>query len=263
MALPQVMTTILGVIGTAALMLTVGCGPMSLPDPVIPELATNVSALEFAANDDYLRRHEAPDFRVLAPFYTHQSSPASCSAASAAMLVNALRVIAGSGRAIAGSGPVRPLTEEDVVAASGEPEWKRAVAPTGDGVSFSSYLHYLRRALDAFGFASAEIEVFRPSDSSPETRRRLLAMLAGSEGSHRDILLAVFDQGSLLAGEHVGHISPVAAYDAERGQVLVLDVDRDVGAPYWTGIDRLLESLLYPDVTDPSGDGLVRIHLPG
>ena len=244
------MINVLGLTMAAVLLLTVGCVPMALHEPTPVATVAN-----FAANDDYLRQHEAPDYRILAPFYTHQTSPASCSAASTAMVINALRTMDGHP-------PFSLVTEADVVATTGEQDWARAVAPGGDGVSFSAYLHYLRMALDAFGLGMAQIDVFRAADASPETRRQLSTILAESEKSGRDVILAVFDQGTLLAGEHVGHISPVAAYDDERGAVLVLDVDVEPQEPYWTSMDRLVAALLYPDASDASGDGMVRIRLP-
>src|SRR3712207_8995568 len=35
------------------------------------------------------------------------------------------------------------------------------------------------------------------------------------------------------------HISPIGAYDAQRHQVLILDVDRQWYVPYWSGDEQL------------------------
>src|SRR3712207_5833198 len=42
------------------------------------------------------------------------------------------------------------------------------------------------------------------------------------------------------------HISPIGAYDAQRHQVLILDVDRQWYVPYWSGDEQLLVALLRP-----------------
>jgi hypothetical protein len=42
------------------------------------------------------------------------------------------------------------------------------------------------------------------------------------------------------------HISPIAAYNQESRQVLIMDVDRAWYVPYWTTDSKLLEAMLRP-----------------
>jgi len=51
-------------------------------------------------------------------------------------------------------------------------------------------------------------------------------MLIENEASDRDIVLVYFNQGVLTGDWDGPHISPIAAYDADHGRVLVMDVDR-------------------------------------
>ena len=47
-----------------------------------------------------------------------------------------------------------------------------------------------------------------------------------------------------LAPVEIGN--PIGAYDAQRHQVLIFDVDRQWYVPYWSGDDKLLAALLRP-----------------
>lgn len=220
----------------------------------LPPVPPPSDSLDLTATDSYLRTHVDRHFQAISPFYVHQRTQADCSAASTAILINALRQVSGR----AGGSPV---SEADVLAAVGSPDWVRAVADNGDGVSFAAYLGYLRSSLDAFGLRAARIEVFHPTDATAATRQRLRDLLADSARNTDTFLMAVFDQGTLTGGEHVGHVSPIAAYDIAGGRALILDVDRGI-RPYWASDDNLLAALLFPDATDPSGNGLVRVSLP-
>ena len=59
-----------------------------------------------------------------------------------------------------------------------------------------------------------------------------------------DVVLAYFNQGVLTGDWDGPHISPIAAYDQEARQVLIMDVDRDWYVPYWTSDTKLLEAML-------------------
>ncbi len=231
-------------------LLVAACG--SLPPALRPPNPDD--PLHLATTDSYLRTHLDRDFQAISSSYVHQRTQADCSATSTAILINALRQV--SGRADG-----TPVSEAEVLAAVGDPDWARAVADNGEGVSFAAYLGYLRRSLDAFGFRSARIDVFHPTEADAATRERLRHLLADSAHSANSFLLAVFDQGTLTGGEHVGHVSPIATYDPARRRALILDVDRGI-RPYWADDDSLLAAMLFPDATDPSGNGLVRVSLP-
>jgi hypothetical protein len=58
------------------------------------------------------------------------------------------------------------------------------------------------------------------------TPARLKRMLTENEASDRDIALVYFNQGVLTGDWDGPHVSPIAAYDADRGKVLIMDVDR-------------------------------------
>jgi hypothetical protein len=71
-------------------------------------------------------------------------------------------------------------------------------------------------------------------------------VLGINEASDQDIVLVYFNQGVLTGDWDGPHVSPIAAYDQEAQQVLIMDVDRDWYVPYWTSDTKLLEAMLRP-----------------
>lgn len=234
----------------ACIAIMVSC---AFPEPL--EGGAETSPL--ARVDQFLQTHDAPALHALRPFYVGQTTDSSCSVATAVMLINALRQQE--------IWPVKPpLNEDALLRAVGDKAWADATVPGGKGVRFAEFQRYLRESLDRFGFEHATIEVFSPQDNSLETQHRLRRWLSRSAESSRDFLIAGFDQGTLTGGYHIGHFSPIGAYDSSSRQVLILDVDRDEYPPYWSGEDRLLQSMLAEDPTDPTDpNGLILVHLDG
>ena len=246
---------------TVALLLLLLCAPTpqagtALADDAKPKLGPDAVPIQRAT--EYLRRHDAPDYWALSPYYVPQLTNASCSVAGVAMLVNALRGL-----------PERadePLvTQPSLLEAVDDDRWSAQSAEDGDGVTFADLEAYVRAGLAAFGVEPAEVEVLRPTDASPATLERVRRLLAENERSDRDIVLAYFNQGVLTGDWDGPHISPIGAYDAASGRVLVMDVDREWYAPYWSSDERLLAAMLRPAPADRgplAGEtgGLVRVR---
>ena len=68
---------------------------------------------------------------------------------------------------------------------------------------------------------------------TPETLASLRQALATNEASDQDIVLVYFNQGVLTGDWDGPHISPIAAYNQETRQVLIMDVDREWYVSYW------------------------------
>ena len=200
-------------------------------------------AVPITAASDYLRHAPAPDYWRLAAFYVPQETSSACSVASVAMAVNFAR-----GLPPAAEDPI--VTQSALLEAVGNADWAAKGAEGGDGVRFDEFVARLRDALAAYGVAKAEVEVIRPADASAEALARLRAALAANEGSDGDMILAYFNQGVLTGDWDGPHISPIGAYDAASGRVLVMDVDREWYVPYWTSDARLLDAMLRPAPAD-------------
>ena len=67
-------------------------------------------------------------------------------------------------------------------------------------------------------------------------------ILKANEASADDFVIIHFLQDRLTddPGGPYAHISPIGAYDAASGRVLVLDVDREYYGPYWVRVEQLL-----------------------
>lgn len=187
----------------------------------------------------YLRTHTAPDYWAISPFYIPQETDSDCSVASIAILLNALRGV-----------PQRAdtdlVTPRGLLATAGDRRWKAETARNGTGVTFAELKAEIARSLHKYNLDNYRIEVFRPADTSDASLSQLQSMLAENERSDADIALAYFNQGVLTGDWDGPHISPIGAYDADNGRVLIMDVDRRYYVPYWSPATKFLQSMTKP-----------------
>lgn len=196
-------------------------------------------AIPVTTATDYLRSSPAPDYWKLAPFYDGQDTSSACSVAAVAMAVNFLRGLP--------PGAEDPLvTQDGLLETVSDRAWAEKAAEEGVGVRFDELVSDVRASLKAYGLDGGEIEVFRPKDASADTLARLRAILSANEASDRDVVLAYFNQGVLTGDWDGPHVSPLGAFDAASGRVLVMDVDREWYVPYWSPDAKLLEAMLKP-----------------
>jgi hypothetical protein len=193
-------------------------------------------AVSIQQSHDYLQSHAAPDYWSLSAYYLPQATGSACSVA--AMLINALRGMPPHDED-------RLVTQDSLLKAVGNRRWIEAAAENGTGVTWDEFGRYLRTSLEAFRI-DAEIETLRPGDGSSHRLERLRTMLIDNERTDRDVVLAYFNQGTLTGSWDGPHISPIAAYDADRGRALIMDVDREWYIPYWAPDHKLLDALLRP-----------------
>ena len=195
-------------------------------------------AISLQESHDYLQTHPAPDYWALSPHYLPQATGSACSLAAIAMLVNALRGLPPrAGEAL--------VTQQGLLEAVGSRTWAAATAERGSGVRWDEFETNLQLSVRVFKL-DVEIEVLRPHDGSATTLSRLRRMLSENEASDRDIVLAYFNQGVLTGDWNGPHISPIAAYDANRKRALIMDVDRQWYIPYWSSDEALLAAMLRP-----------------
>jgi hypothetical protein len=73
--------------------------------------------------------------------------------------------------------------------------------------------------------------------------------LVENEQTADDFMLAVFWQATYTddpEGES-GHVAPVAAFDADKDRVLILDPDRQWYEPYWVPLDTFIAGMARVD----------------
>jgi hypothetical protein len=242
---------------TLGLLLTLSVGP-ALAFEGKPKFGPD--AVPMTAATEYLRTAPAPDFWKLIQFYVPQTTSSACSLASVAAAVNFVRGVPPGGE--------DPLvTQAGLLETVADPAWAAESAEGGAGVRFAELVEAVRRSLVAYGIQGFTVEAFEPTGTSPLTKARLREILQANEASDRDVVLGYFNQGVLTGDWNGPHISPIGAFDAAAGQVLILDVDREWYVPYWVSDAKLLEAMLKPAPPDQGAlagetGGLVWIKAP-
>jgi hypothetical protein len=194
--------------------------------------------------------HPAPDFWALIAHYTGQDNDLSCSTAAVAMVLNA---IAGTGGGLRAADqnfdPTRLAAEVRAV------HWKERLSKRGwqgrRGLTLDELAEVTAAALTTYGLRDWKVSYRSFPAATPGALEELRAILAENEASADDFVILHFQQDILTddPGGPYAHISPVGAYDAAAGRVLILDVDRKYYGPYWVGAGRLLRAV---SATTPS-----------
>ena len=202
-----------------------------------PKFGPNaVPILEHTA---YLRAAPAPDYWKLNPFYVSQTTSSDCSVASITMAINFMLGLPADAEE-----PI--VTQSLLLKKIADARWAKEVANGGSGVSFAELVSVVSESLATFHLQDHVVETVRPTDDTPETLSSLRQALATNEASDQDIVLVYFNQGVLTGDWDGPHISSIAAYDQEAGQVLIMDVDREWYIPFWTPDTKLLQAMLRP-----------------
>jgi len=224
----HLLIALLGAVLSAHIVCAQESKPKFGPDAIPIEQATG-----------YLRTHRAPDYWAMSPFYVPQDTDSACSAASIAMLLNALR-------GVPARDTIELVTQNALRAAVHDAQWSAETAQGGHGVTFAELLKVVAESLQAYGLGNYQIETFKPADASHASLAKLQRILAANERSSADIALLYFDQGVLTGDWDGPHISPIGAYDAAHSRVLIMDVDRRYYVPYWSPVSKVLDSMRKP-----------------
>jgi len=221
-----------------------------------PRAKYGPAATRLVDDRDYVRRHEAPDFWALTPYYLPQPNDSACSVTSVAMLLNALRV----GEKLTARDEL--ATCDALLAKLQDRRWTNAVAEGGPGLTLDALGELTAGALAAYGLTGYRVEVVHVEDPSRRAKEKLLATLAENERSGGDLVIANFLQSKLTGDPQgaVGHMAPLAAYDAAKGRVLVFDPDRRWYEPYWVSADTLLEAMATRDKTADKNRGYLWVR---
>jgi hypothetical protein len=204
------------------------------PAAAAPKFGPDVKVI--TGHVDYFRRAQAVDYWNLSPFYLGQQTPHGSSAASAAMVVNAMR-------GVPPDADDSILTANDLLAQVADRTWTAAVGEDGSDVTFETYLTYLKETIEATGLGGTTIVGEQPKDAEQLSLSNFRDALITNEASKKDVMLVYFDRGIVTGGPPHPHVSPVGAYDAINDLVLILDVDRNYYVPYWVPATTLLVAM--------------------
>jgi hypothetical protein len=195
---------------------------------------------------EYLQseRNAAPDFWKLISHYEGQNNGYSCSVAAVAMVLNAIARSQSDLRANDTN-----FRQEKLIADVKASHWRERVSAGGwngrYGLTLAELEEVTAGALETYRIRGWTTSIRSFKGAGPGELAELRTILEANEASADDFVIVHFLQDSLTAdpGGPYAHISPIGAYDAATGRVLVLDVDRDYYAPYWVAVERLLIAL--------------------
>ncbi len=201
----------------------------------------------------YIRTHNAPVYWKISPYYLPQPTDASCSLASATMVMNALRIpqMQYANQKLATTNSVVDSTQN---------AWKNDVKQGGDGVTLDQFGSFLSQAMKAYNILPTKLEVIHATSVKDIVTKFHQALLEG-EKTGRTFIIVNFDQKFISGTESVGHFAPVGAYDANTKRVLIMDPDRELFEPYWVSEHRLLKGMETADSDAHKNRGFVIVTL--
>ena len=208
----------------------------------------------------HIRSAPAPDFWALIPYYEGMRGPHSASAASAAMVLNALR------QDTRYSSADELIGEESLLKATAALGWADRLAGTKPaGVALREFGAFFEASLSTYG-VSASVRTVPVAGADTASVAAVRKLLADGELSDGDFMIALYMQ-SVFTGDPegaVGVYAPVGAFDPARDAVLILETDRKYYEPYWVSLSTFVDALSsLRDVDGKPAGGLVLIQSKG
>jgi hypothetical protein len=174
------------------------------------------------------------DFFPLSSHFVNQVNPAYCGPASIAMVLNALNV---------------PRPPSDMTIGLGLFDQENIFTPATDAVKPAAAIlspPFGMTLTDLGGVLAAhdlDVTVVHAADSDVDAFRDA-AVATIDDGTHF-VLVNYLRKG--IGQEAGGHISPLAAYDADTDRFLILDVSRYKYPPVWVEAAALFGAMDTPD----------------
>ncbi|MFN9624214.1 MAG: phytochelatin synthase family protein [Cyanobacteriota bacterium] len=187
------------------------------------------------------------DHGPLAQWFETQANLAYCGVASAVMALNSLAVPAPP---VSGYGTYRFWTQTNVFSIPGSRGFVRPEVVARQGMTLAELHGWLASQPDLV------VERFQGDQLSLAQWRSLLRR---SLQDPRDRLLVNYLR-SALGQEGGGHISPLAAYDANSDAVLILDVARYRYPAMWVSAEALWQAMRTTDPSSGRSRGLLLIR---
>lgn len=238
------------------------------PALAAPKYGPNAVPLSLQSNQSYFKTQTAPDFWTLIPYYTQQLKGQQCSAASFTMVLNAARPVNQLDAA------TRLVTIDSLIEKYSDAKYgafmksvislESIASHSFDGSQVANHrlTEVLNHAAQKLSIKEAKATFHEVDLAQKEKGRKAFHdALVANEKSANDFLIISFMQGTLTGDpEGVSHIAPIAAYDAKRRLVLILDPDREYYEPYWSPEDRVYDAIADKG-TDPSHHGWIHFKV--
>ncbi|CEP09044.1 hypothetical protein [Parasitella parasitica] len=163
----------------------------------------------------------AEGFFPLTGNFTTQSEPAYCGPSSLAMVLNALEVDPKR----RWKGNWRWFSDEFLQCCSSKEDMKK------NGITFDNFACLAKSHCD--------VQVNRAFDFTFEQFKRDVEMITSTS----DKFMVISFSRKVLGQTGDGHFSPIGAYNAQEGKVLILDTARYKYPSYWCPVETLYESM--------------------
>ncbi|RCH85033.1 hypothetical protein CU098_003395 [Rhizopus stolonifer] len=163
----------------------------------------------------------AEGFFPLTGNFTPQSEPAYCGPSSLAMVLNALEVDPKR----RWKGNWRWFSDEFLQCCSSKEDMKK------NGITFDNFACLAK--------CHCDVQVNRAFDFSFEKFKKDVEMVTSTS----DKFMVISFSRKVLGQTGDGHFSPIGAYNAQEGKVLILDTARYKYPSYWCSIDILFDSM--------------------
>lgn len=215
--------TLLGALAGGALLLAGAAQAQTLP---LPETLID---LRSEAGERLLKESEADEaFIPLSATFVTQMNQAYCGVASIVMVLNALQLPAP---AVPDYDPYRTFTQDNVLN-----ERTDVILPREVLAKQGMTLDELGALLAAH---PVEVEVHHAAEATLDAFRA-----SARDHLARDGHFVIVNYLRKAIGQETGgHISPLAAYDAESDRFLILDVSRYKYPPVWVGAADLFNAM--------------------
>lgn len=224
---------------------------LTVPVQAGPKYGPNAIPLSLKTNQEYFKKNDASDFWALIPYYVPQETGSGCSAAAFTTVLNAARSV----KSLTSDDPLvtfRSLAEKHT-----DDRYKKTILggfnkETFDrsNVAIAKHHEALSLAVKNLGLQTPstkiELNVVDPKNPA-KSKKTFHDALVKNEKSADDFMIINFLQGDLTGDpEGPGHVAVIAAYDAKKKLVLVLDPDREWYEPYWAPEDKVFDSVANP-----------------
>lgn len=187
----------------------------------------------------------------------------ACSAASLAMVINAILLIRGDQIDAA------PITQQELLNHVAVGFWKDQLSHKGHlgrhGVSLDDLKTVCEDALKVYGISYESVDLFRIDETTTglnDKKQFVHHQLVQMATSEHEYILAYFTQGEIVGEWFGSHVSPIGTYDSQRQTVLVLDVDPEVDGPYHAPFEQFFAGLVGKrNIYHRRGGGWVRVRV--
>ena len=179
---------------------------------------------------------------ALIKHHVKQFHESSCSVASVVSALNAIRDVKSDGHV--------PISQMDILEKVRTGYWKERMSEKGHngkrGLPLPLLGEIVKSSLDAYEIQYEAVETVQAHNKfgQPEKIKATLRhRLFDFETKGNGLIIAHFDQGKLVPGLNIPHISPVGGFDIQTGDVTVLDVDPEQERPYKITFDTFCKGL--------------------